>query len=311
MRGFEAGQVYLVDFWATWSPPCREAIPRLNALHQKFGAKGLVILGVNAGESESKVRLFLKQQGTNMTYRVALDEQQETVQAWSDPAKGALALPISYLINKTGKVLFAGPPLALTETVIEQTLDGTATLEKMTAYSKDIERGRSLSGLADQYEESLKNKEWDKASGFLDALEKAAQGNTQRMAVARFERLRLLINRGDAKGASEFAAKQAEGECKTNANLLNAMAWELATENGIAGRDLALAEKLSRQAGELTGRSHPQMLDTLARILFMSGKTNEALQTQSTAVSLAEGRVKETLQKNLDSYKKGALPDAQ
>jgi thiol-disulfide isomerase/thioredoxin len=308
VKSFEPGKVYLVEFWATWCPPCRESIPHLNALHNKFKDKGLVIIGVNAGESAAKARLFVKQEGTNMAYRVALDGDGKMTFAWFDPTLESFPIPFCYLIDKTGTVLYTGSPMALTESLIEQTVNGTMTLEKMRAYSKELERGQALFKLAAQYEESMQKKDWTNASALLNELEKASGTDKKRMNVVRFERLRLLLNRGDAKAASEFASKLSDTESKEDAGLLNAMAWELVTESGITERDYVLAEKLCRQADVLVEHKHPQVLDTLARIQFMTGKKSEAIATQEKAVSLAEGQMKAALQKNLDSYKDGKLP---
>jgi cytochrome c biogenesis protein CcmG, thiol:disulfide interchange protein DsbE len=50
------GQAMLVDFWATWCPPCLESMPKLDALDRRYGAAGLVVLGMNMDEGPNALR---------------------------------------------------------------------------------------------------------------------------------------------------------------------------------------------------------------------------------------------------------------
>jgi peroxiredoxin len=65
-----AGKVVLVNFWATWCPPCRKEMPDLDALYRKFRDKGLVILAIS-DEDRKKVAPFLA--GHEVSYPVLLD----------------------------------------------------------------------------------------------------------------------------------------------------------------------------------------------------------------------------------------------
>src|ERR1700722_8650086 len=92
VKKFEPGKAYIVEFWATWCPPCRMSIPHLNGIHAKYKDKGLVVIGQDCAErDESAVEPFVKQMGDKMTYRVALDdragrEHGKMVDTWMEAA---------------------------------------------------------------------------------------------------------------------------------------------------------------------------------------------------------------------------------
>ena len=55
------GKVVVIDFWASWCPPCRDSFPWLNAMKRKYQKQGLVIVGVNADQKWSDAERFLTQ----------------------------------------------------------------------------------------------------------------------------------------------------------------------------------------------------------------------------------------------------------
>jgi peroxiredoxin len=64
------GRVVVVNFWATWCPPCRKEMPDLETLYERFGSQGLVILGIS-DEEAAKVERFIRER--KVTFPVLLD----------------------------------------------------------------------------------------------------------------------------------------------------------------------------------------------------------------------------------------------
>lgn len=93
-----AGKVVLVDFWATWCPPCREELPGLEKLDRAFGPKGFSVLGVAMDEGGAgAVRRFFD--GRPVPYPIALDASGDAPAGWDVPG-----LPTAYLIGRDGSV---------------------------------------------------------------------------------------------------------------------------------------------------------------------------------------------------------------
>lgn len=89
------GKVILVDFWASWCRPCKQEMPVLEALHKKYAAQGLVIVGVNIDSSAKKMTKFLN--GTPVTFRIVHDRKLVVANRYEPET-----MPTSYFIGKDG-----------------------------------------------------------------------------------------------------------------------------------------------------------------------------------------------------------------
>ena len=91
------GYVLVIDFFATWCPPCREAIPHLNGLSRKYGRQGLQVLGLSLDDGdEGAVKDFISSK--RIVYPVALAGQDIQTDY------GLRSLPTVYVIDKRGNV---------------------------------------------------------------------------------------------------------------------------------------------------------------------------------------------------------------
>ena len=93
------GKVVYVDFWASWCGPCRRSFPWMNEMQQKYGARGLVVVGVNVDKKRSDAERFLAQIPASFT--IVFDEAGTTPAAY-----GVKGMPSSYVIDARGNVTF-------------------------------------------------------------------------------------------------------------------------------------------------------------------------------------------------------------
>jgi thiol-disulfide isomerase/thioredoxin len=91
------GKIVLVDFFASWCDPCKESFPAMEALHQKFGPRGLVIVAVNLDKKKSDMDEFLKKQPASFT--IVRDAGNKLVSQVKIPT-----MPSSFLLDRAGKV---------------------------------------------------------------------------------------------------------------------------------------------------------------------------------------------------------------
>jgi thiol-disulfide isomerase/thioredoxin len=93
-------EVVLINFWASWCPPCVHEMPSMQRLEDRLRDQGFRILAVNLGESEEAVRAFLQIIRTGFT--ILLDPSKESLNDWR-----AMAYPSSYVVDRAGRLRYS------------------------------------------------------------------------------------------------------------------------------------------------------------------------------------------------------------
>ena len=92
------GKYVLLNFWATWCPPCVEEMPSLSVLHERLKDLGLIVLGVSVDESQEEYERFLKR--SRLTFPTVRDPERSVSSRY-----GTVKYPETYLIDPEGVVI--------------------------------------------------------------------------------------------------------------------------------------------------------------------------------------------------------------
>lgn len=118
------GKIVLLNLWASWCPPCRAEMPDLARLQREFASRGLVVVGVNQGESAQTARTFARALG--VTFPIWIDDQQQYGRIFA-----AFGLPTTIILNRNGRVV--------------RGVDGALTLNEMRAAVAPLLAGKASS----------------------------------------------------------------------------------------------------------------------------------------------------------------------
>jgi len=277
--------VYVVEFWATWCPPCKRSIPELNSLSEQYKDRNVVVIGVTS-EAEETVRPFVEKMA--MKYIVAIDTNRLFSETYMDGVQG---IPHAFIVDTNGIVVWSGHPSAGLADSLTEVLAGTYNMETAQASQ----------GENDELQKLLMAGDFDKALDTLDKLLAKDRRNAEYYDL----KIGLLAQAGKLEKAKSLYREMFE-VFADSAEDLNTLSWMAAT-SPFEMCDLEIAWKAAMRATELSKRDNSAILDTLARVYYAVGLLDLAVKTQNEAIEKSTGdEDEESLRGTLDYYTSAA-----
>lgn len=287
-------QVYLLEFWAVWCPPCIVSIPHMTELQQKYKDE-LVVLGITSMDPRntlSQVRNFVDQQGAKMDYVVGFEREPNTARAYLE-AVGAMGIPHAFVIDKEGRIAWQGNPLdtPTLDRVVAEVIAGKFDLAQ-------AQQRQEASKLIQQAMMQLRTQRFEEAVTLLK--QALSLDPAHEMALAMMHTLaREQLN--DRSGLRSWVATHLR-EHADDVEVQYRIGRTLAESNDLTTRFPDLALEAATKAYRLGGEQRYDTTALYARVLYLIGHLDKALELQKKVVSLAPVSEQDTVRKTLEYY---------
>jgi thiol-disulfide isomerase/thioredoxin len=306
---FEPGKVYVVEFWATWCPPCVASMPHLAELQTKYADQGVQIVSIS-DEDLKTVEKFLERtlpkqkEGEEKTYRdltsaycLTSDPDQSTTEDYMLAAKQN-GIPTSFIVGKDAKIEWIGHPMDLDET-LAAVVDDTWNREKFAKSYKEMQATELARQEAEMAKDGimalLQNKDFDKAIELIDETIEKTGDNEMKLL-----KLQVLLSTKKMEAATNLT-KELFKSMVDDAESTNVLAWNL-YEMAAIGRikqgellDVAIAGT-TVAVDKAPTKEFASLLDTLAHLHFVNDNLDKAIEIETKAVKLADESVREFIE---------------
>jgi thiol-disulfide isomerase/thioredoxin len=305
VAAWEPGQVYVLDFWATWCPPCRKSIPHINALAQKYRDQGVHVIGVAVAPRPGMqpTKAFVTEQGEGMTYGIAEDIEGQTSATFMEAAS-CFGIPTVMVVDRKGELAFIGSPFGMDDTlakIVAGTDDRAAAIAADAARRAPYDGARKLAAALAHYD----TLDAAAATELLVTCDEALAREPDSPQLA-YTKYRLLTKAGPKETASAYGREIVAGPLAKLPKALHLLAWGIVdpkSNASAAERDLDTALAAAARADELTEHKDASILDTLARVHFWKGDLDQAIALQKEALARAESdEQKAEIQATLAEY---------
>ncbi len=278
---FEPGKVYVIEFWATWCPPCRQSMPHLTKLAEDMKSKGVVIVGVSDEKVET-VRTFLEKDEWKQKarYTLATDPDRSTHKAYME-ASGQGGIPTAFIV-KEGVVQWIGHPMEM-DAPLAKIVDGT--WDPKTAkqsFEDSVAEEMKAMGRQNDMTKAIDSKDWDEAVALIDA-EIAASTGEEAMQ-SRVQKAQILLVAGRSEAAYALCAEL----IKEDPALRNFVATSVLHLPDVADRRVDLAITWLTDVTSAAGPANPQVLAELAYAWSLKGDFTKAADFMRRAIDAAK-----------------------
>jgi len=286
---FEAGNVYVMEFWATWCGPCKASIPHISELQEQYADYDVTFIGVSDEKLQKVVKFPTKTDSEDtlwtqkMRYTVATDPDRSTAKAYMTAA-AQQTIPTAFIVGKDSRVEWIGHPMDIDEVLAQVVRDSWDRDTFKVTFEEEIAPVRKALKAMARVDDAIERGDWDGAIKAVNALVEAQP----KQAGYKFQLFRKMLHKEPAR-AYGYGRDLMKDNWDT-AGLLNQLAWFTVDDEEVTTRDLEFAMKAAVQASELTDHEDPGILDTLARVCYESGDVKTAIKWQSKAVEEAEGK---------------------
>ncbi len=301
VKQLKSGKIYVVEFWATWCPPCIESMPHLSKLQEEFAGKDVQIISVSDEDLET-VNEFLdkKVKGKEMTYR----ELTKNYCLTTDPdgsvnkdyfeASGQSGIPTAFIVGKEGILEWIGHPMEMDEPLAEivaGTWDRAAFKEKMEAEANSDGVPPEFAEFMATIQKASEIAESGDPEGALELLDEASEKIDSEEIKGMYEQVRvqfviLFVGGEEAAKALTKLADESKDDPTSLGDLLNMLS--------IVHEQKPLDElvlKTAKEIGEKGCKDHEDsfmMFYGYSKILNLHKESDRAIEAAQKAVDLLD-----------------------
>ena len=279
---FEPGKTYVIEFWATWCPPCRASMPHLSELADTYKDK-VVVVGVS-DEPVQKVTNFLNQDEWKQKarYTLATDPDHSTHDAYMKAA-GQSGIPTAFIV-KEGVVQWIGHPMTMDEPlakIVAGTWDVQAAKKDFDAA---LEAERKSMARQEEISKAYEDKDWPTVLKLMDQIIADSVGPEKSMQ--RLNKAQVLLVSG--KTAEGYALIEEVLQPGVEPDVQMLAAGVILRTPDLKERRLDTAIGYLEKALKATGPVSPQTLAELGYAWSLKGDLQKACDYTQRAIDAAK-----------------------
>lgn len=309
VSAWEDGQIYVLDFWATWCGPCIRSIPHINELSKEHAADGVNVIGMAVWPREGMTPTaeFVEEKGDEMSYRIAEDVEGKLAERYMN-ATNSSGIPTIMIVDREGRYVWKGHPMDGFDEALASVIDGTFDID---AAIKQQELSNKADGFLMTANQKAGAGDW---SGAIDELKKVTEidGYSQAgyYAMVVVQVMAAPERGGQPEAAMEYA-RTLPKRFADDSMIFPYLADFIATgplDDEV--RDLDLALKMAKMGIKNAAEDEFFPYAALASVHHAAGDYDAAIKAQTKAIAMAteagEADAVKELESALDEFKSHA-----